>query len=65
MSDELENGKINHGIGGGYYDNTARLAKGGRMAPRLYCLCDYVTSPGCDTWEEAGADLDEHLEETE
>ena len=51
-----------HGIDGGFYDNMAHLAKG-RLTPRLMCLCGYTTSPSCDTWEEAGADLDEHLEE--
>ena len=59
MSDETE---IEHGIDGGIYDNMAYLAKGNVLAPRLYCLCGYLTSPSADCWEEAGADLDEHLE---
>jgi hypothetical protein len=58
----------NHGIDGGFYDNITHLAKGGivgepHRGPRLLCLCGYVTSPSADNWEEAGNDLDEHLEE--
>lgn len=48
-----------HGIDGAVYS----LAQDGEYHPRLFCLCGFATSQGADTWEDAGADLDEHLGE--
>jgi hypothetical protein len=34
--------------------------------PYILCLCGWHTAVnGCRTWEEAGAEFDEHLSETE
>ena len=49
-----------HGIDGAVY---ARHAHG--LVPVLFCLCGFETGPGNDSWEEAGAELDEHMEQTE
>lgn len=42
------------------YDNL-RVTREGRNSPTLSCSCGRSCS--ADTWEEAGIDMDEHLEE--
>lgn len=52
-----------HGIAGGGYDNLGRLAFG-HPCPFLSCLCGFDTPSGAaESWEEAGALLDQHLAE--
>ena len=43
-----------------YYDNL-RITRRGTNSPTLDCSCGRSFS--ADTWEEAGADMDAHLEE--
>ena len=49
--------KVEHGIEDGVYANGPWGLK-----PCLSCLCGFGTDPWqCDSWEEAGRELDEHL----
>jgi hypothetical protein len=50
---------MEHGIREGFYNAIFTPPE-----PVLVCLCGYQTE-GSSTWEEAGADLDAHLEEKE
>jgi hypothetical protein len=43
-----------------YYDNL-RITRRGTSSPTLACSCGRSFS--ADTWEEAGAEMDGHLEE--
>lgn len=62
MSETTEEPTI-HGIGGGGYDNLMHHALG-HPSPFLWCLCHFHTVHGAaESWEEAGAMLDEHLAE--
>ena len=63
MTDALAHlGVTAHGIDGGAYDNVAGLAmRHGTAVPRLFCLCGYTTAMDAWSWEDAGADLDDHL----
>jgi hypothetical protein len=45
-----------HGIDGAVYTNGPF-----GLTPRLECVCGFITSLAPRSWEEAGAELDEHL----
>lgn len=45
-----------HGIGGAYY-----VSNGEQYQPCIECCCGWSTEG--ESWEEAGRELDEHLEE--
>jgi hypothetical protein len=49
--------EIEHGIDGGAYSHEGA----GIFTHNLFCLCNFVAEG--DSWENAGAILDEHLEE--
>jgi|GEM_PF-6510910 len=55
-SDETVSEEVDHGIESAVYQRTAF-----GLQPRLECLCGETFL--ADSWEEAGADLDAHLEE--
>jgi hypothetical protein len=65
MRQQKTRNKVEHGIDGGTYS----LQPGGpppshvHYGPVLFCLCGHATGHGNDTWEDAGAALDRHLEE--
>ena len=50
--------EVEHGIGDAAYRRHA-----GGLSPVLFCLCGHEAEG--ETWEEAGAKLDEHLKDHE
>ncbi len=46
-----------HGIEGGFYSNSPY-----GLIPALCCLCGFTTGNACTNWQDAGEELDAHLE---
>lgn len=61
QQEQIETEQAEHGVEEAMYDNLGRQLYG-HACPYFRCLCGWTSSNGNLTWEEVGAEMDEHLE---